>query len=57
MNGKSEKDFADDYINKTFDLVYRVSLPILSNWKDFFKNKVVIILSAASLLGLSQNNP
>ncbi|MCF0065766.1 KAP family NTPase [Dyadobacter chenwenxiniae] len=32
-------NFANDYIDKTFDLVYRVSLPILSNWKGFFKDK------------------
>lgn len=30
------KSFGDDYINKTFDIVYRVSPPILSDWKDFF---------------------
>jgi hypothetical protein len=39
MNGKGDKDYADDYINKTFDLVYRVSPPILSDWKDFFRSK------------------
>ncbi|MCH7415865.1 P-loop NTPase fold protein [Belliella sp. R4-6] len=38
MNGE-QHDYADDYINKTFDLVYRVSAPILSDWKDFFKSK------------------
>lgn len=38
LNGTNVKtDFANDYINKTFDLVYRVSLPILSDWKTFFK--------------------
>jgi len=38
LNGNNAKtDFANDYINKTFDLVYRVSLPILSDWKTFFK--------------------
>lgn len=35
----SDTDYANDYINKTFDLVYRVSQPILSDWKDFFKTK------------------
>ncbi|MGN7824749.1 P-loop NTPase fold protein [Chitinophaga sp. 22536] len=40
LNG-SEKEkigpnFANDYINKTFDLVYRISPPIMSNWKSFF---------------------
>lgn len=31
--------YSEDYINKTFDIVYRVSKPILSNWKEFFKTK------------------
>ncbi|MFH6966610.1 P-loop NTPase fold protein [Flavobacterium sp. FlaQc-28] len=41
LNGNSKNDFANDYINKTFDLVYRVSLPILSDWKTFFKARWV----------------
>lgn len=36
MDGTSG-DYSNDYINKTFDLVYRVSPPILSSWKLFFK--------------------
>ena len=36
MNGE-KGDYSNDYINKTFDLVYRVSPPILSDWKTFFK--------------------
>jgi hypothetical protein len=36
--GSSSEDYANDYINKTFDLVYRVSPPIMSDWKIFFKN-------------------
>lgn len=32
------KDYANDYINKTFDIVYRVAPPILSSWKIFFKD-------------------
>lgn len=28
--------FGNDFINKTFDAVYRVSPPIMSDWKDFF---------------------
>ncbi|PKQ62523.1 hypothetical protein BZG02_12430 [Labilibaculum filiforme] len=31
--------YGDDYINKTFSVIYRVSLPILSNWKNYFKEK------------------
>lgn len=29
----------DDYIDKTFDVVYRVAPPILTDWKKFFKTK------------------
>ncbi len=32
----SENNYADDFINKTFNIVYRVSPPILSDWKKFF---------------------
>lgn len=38
LNG-SDGNYANDYINKTFDLVYRVSPPILSSWKVFFKDR------------------
>lgn len=38
LNG-SEGNYANDYINKTFDLVYRVSPPILSSWKVFFEER------------------
>ncbi len=31
--------YGDDYINKTFDIVYRVAPPVLSDWKRFFKLK------------------
>jgi len=30
---------SDEYINKTFDVIYRVSLPILSDYNSFFKTK------------------
>ena len=30
------KYFGNDFINKTFDAVYRVSPPIMSDWKDYF---------------------
>lgn len=40
LNGQDKQsDFANDYVNKTFDLVYRVSQPILSDWKKFLKAK------------------
>lgn len=32
-------NYSEDYINKTFDIIYRVSPPILSNWKNYFKDK------------------
>ena len=35
----TEHDFTNDFINKTFDIVYRVSPPILSDWKAFFISK------------------
>lgn len=35
-NDGSEESYGDDYINKTFDIVYRVAPPILSDWKKFF---------------------
>ena len=36
LNG-DKNDYANDYINKTFDLVYRVAPPILSDWKYFLR--------------------
>lgn len=35
-NFKINKDFGDDFINKTFGVVYRVSPPIMSDWKHYF---------------------
>lgn len=35
----SSNGCGDDYIDKTFDVVYRVAPPVLSDWKKFFKNK------------------
>src|SRR5690606_94716 len=36
LNGDSTTNYADDYINKTFDIVFRVAPPIMSSWKEFF---------------------
>ncbi|WP_144282724.1 P-loop NTPase fold protein [Chryseobacterium echinoideorum] len=36
LNGKENTKFGDDYVNKTFDIVFRITLPIMSNWKKFF---------------------
>lgn len=33
------KCFGNDFINKTFDAVYRVSPPIMSDWKDYFAKR------------------
>ncbi|WP_316765867.1 P-loop NTPase fold protein [Pedobacter frigiditerrae] len=35
----TDKTFGDDYVNKTFDIVFRVTLPIMSDWKQFFENQ------------------
>lgn len=40
LNSNNEdKTFGDDYVNKTFDIVFRVTLPIMSDWKNFFENQ------------------
>ena len=33
------KQYGDDFINKTFNVVYRVSPPILSDWKKYFTTR------------------
>lgn len=38
FNGSDSK-FGDDYVNKTFDIVFRITLPIMSNWKRFFEEQ------------------
>lgn len=38
LNGSDTK-FGDDYVNKTFDIVFRITLPIMSNWKKFFEEQ------------------
>lgn len=35
----NSRSYGDDFINKTFDVVYRVSPLILSDWKTFFNTK------------------
>ena len=44
LNSKEENEefgnsYSEDYINKTFDVVYRVAPPILTDWKSFFETK------------------
>lgn len=36
---KKKQSFGDDFINKTFDVVYRVALPIMSDWKSYFESQ------------------
>ncbi|AYD46391.1 P-loop NTPase fold protein [Arachidicoccus soli] len=36
-NKMKQKKYGDDFIDKTFNIVYRVSPPILSDWKNYFK--------------------
>lgn len=38
LNGDDIK-FGDDYVNKTFDIVFRITLPIMSDWKKFFEEQ------------------
>lgn len=33
-----DKLYSDDYINKTFDIVFRVSPPLMSDWKKFLRD-------------------
>lgn len=39
LNGDIDTKFGDDYVNKTFDIVFRVTKPIMSNWKEFFETQ------------------
>lgn len=39
LNVGDDQTFCDDYVNKTFDIVFRITLPSMSNWKDFFANQ------------------
>lgn len=34
-----KKYYGDDFINKTFDVIYRVSPPIMSDWKNYFATR------------------
>ena len=35
-NNDKSNYFSDDYINKTFNVIYRVSPPVMSDWKAYF---------------------
>lgn len=56
LNG-DKNDYANDYINKTFDLVYRVSPPILSDWKSFLRkcwNEAFVMFNEEEFLKVEQ---
>lgn len=36
--GEEQISYGDDFINKTFNVVFRVSPPTMSNWKAFFND-------------------
>ena len=38
-SNKRIQTYGDDFINKTFNVVYRVSPPIMTAWKQFFEDK------------------
>ena len=33
---EGDRSYIDDYIDKTFDMVFRVPSPVLNDWKDYF---------------------
>lgn len=39
LNNGENKSFGEDYVNKTFDIVFRVTKPIMSDWKKFFEEQ------------------
>lgn len=38
-DGENKKHYGNDFINKTFTVIYRVAPPIMSDWKSFFYQK------------------
>ena len=50
-----EKQYGDDFINKTFNVVYRVSPPILSDWKSYFTSQWKKAFGEEDLLSNSNN--
>nr|WP_287450477.1 P-loop NTPase fold protein [Anaerovibrio sp.] len=36
QDNEGDKSYIDDYIDKTFDIVFRVPSPVLNDWKDYF---------------------
>ena len=39
LEESARQSYGDDFINKTFNVVYRVSPPIMTAWKGFFEDK------------------
>jgi transposase len=52
---KDDKQYGDDFINKTFNVVYRVSPPILSDWKNYFTNQWKEAFGEEDSLSTSKN--
>ena len=61
--GSEQVSYGDDFINKTFSVVFRVSPPTMSNWEDYFnqlwhnafnKNVDSSVLQIYDLLSTSQ---
>lgn len=50
-----KKQYGDDFINKTFSVVYRVSPPILSDWKTYFYTQWKKAFGEEDSLGNSSN--
>ncbi len=36
QDGDGDKSYLDDYIDKTFDMVFRVPYPVLDDWNEYF---------------------
>lgn len=50
-----KKQYGDDFINKTFNVVYRVSPPILSDWRNYFTTQWHEAFGEEDLLSNSGN--
>lgn len=38
-NSEDNRSYGNDFIDKTFDIVYRIAPPTLSNWKGYFSSQ------------------
>jgi len=37
----AQKSLAEEFVDKTFQVVFQVPLPVMSDWKDFFKKELI----------------